>query len=278
VILQAVDAAASTKPVLENLVASAIWLIMGFLLAQGATAIRRLRRKSKIARIYRLDRTLGGGRRRKILILHSAIFDTERAAYNYPAADTRAARMIAKTLEEVGLIEGRDRDFQIAPARDYITDDGQLASELGNYDLVLICSPKRNQISGAALKTLKSPRYTMDLDANLNRAVLFDTVIKRTLAASRDDIVAAGDEKFDYGLLAWTANPKNTERHALVIAGTHGAGTIGAALVISSGGHDRMRALLRARDGEAKVNQVLVQAHYEQSVEDVVKIEFPNIS
>jgi hypothetical protein len=80
-----------------NLAAAAI----GGAAVYVAGRVRAARRRRALRRS--IGEFFGDSQNGSLLIIHSAIFDEDERAFNYPATDTRSARLLASLFDQVGL-------------------------------------------------------------------------------------------------------------------------------------------------------------------------------
>jgi hypothetical protein len=202
-----------------------IGLGIGYL---GRAGYDRHRRRRKTAAV----RELFGSGNARIRVVHSAIFDAGRSAFNYPSSDSRAARHVAHLLEVAGLREGPD--FLIQPDIDLPRHaNGELAPALWDENLVFLCGPKRNAVLRETIIPVLPPsvRYQLGVDPVTGENVLTDRKREVTLVSSRD--APGSTSNFDYGLIVSVPNPMNAARRLVLLCGVHGTGTLGVAEFIS---------------------------------------------
>jgi len=201
-----------------------------------------------------------------IKIIHSAIFDSTRCAYNFPSRDSRSARAIARLFESVGMTEGAD--FSITHADAFINEKGKIDNRLWEEDLVLLCSPKRNTIVGEVLRLAPKLRYSLAYCSERQKNILTDTARNENLTSSRDrsSEESHSDEGYDFGLILNLQNPHNPSRSVTVLAGIHGAGTLGASLHISHPGN--LKALIKNR--KSGIIQNVIKAEYTGGNENIL--------
>lgn len=255
------------RSVSEELVAGLIGTALGFIGKFGLDWFVRRRKE-------RITLNFFGFPKGKILIIHSALFDSSRDAYNYPSCDMISARRIANMLEEVGKKEGLD--FSIAPESDFLTRQGTIDPEVLKFNLILLGGPKRNKATKIVLEKAAKLRYMMSQDETGENRI-YDSVTQYALIPSRDrrdhlpDAVE-GDESdlfaFDYGLIMSTPNPLHMDRGVLLVAGIHGPGTVGAATFLADKGH--LAEMAKRRVGG--VMQQVVCAKYAVGADRVVDV------
>jgi hypothetical protein len=241
--------------------AIAINLISAALGALLVVAYRQLRERNRRRGFSRAMSEFFGPFEHKFTIVHSAIFDAEDRAFNYPATDTRAARALTKLFESLGLREGVD--FNVCPDR-----QAEKQPDLWDRNLVLLCGPARNNILRATLPRLEM-RYRMDVAPDTRRNILTDTVANVQLKSSRE--LAPETEStsgYDFGLVASAPSSHNAARRIVVLAGIHGTGTVGAAEFVCA--VDSLE-LLNARRSREVVSQAL-RVNYEADIETPTQI------
>jgi hypothetical protein len=242
--------------ILINLVSMGIGAALGY----GA---RYVREKSRERVLRGAVRDFFGTPPGHIMVIHSAIFDVEDEAYNYPATDTRAARALAKLFESLHLREGVD--FSIRPDREVTVDEN-----LWKNNLVLVCGPARNSVLKQLLPTLPTMRYIMTVDVDGRSNILKDNRREVRLFSSRELQRGGGEGEFDCGLVASLPNSHNLSRKVVLLAGIHGTGTVGAAQFVTD--PNNLQELLRRRK-----NQVVSEAlrvDYRGDIETPTYIDF----
>jgi len=246
--------------IFENLVAGIIGSLLGFLAKLGFDHFQKIRKSRSIIDFFNLKKG-------KVAIIHSAIFDSERGVYNYPASDTRATRMISKTLESVDLREGQD--FIITPDMEFINHDGSLRPKLMDFNIVLTCAPKRNKVTEEILSAYPKVRYRLSFDPSTHKNLLYDSYTNNYFVPSRD-IPNSIDNKtgYDFGLIMAASSPLNPAKHIVILAGIHGSGTIGAAMAVSNS--QKLQELCSKRVGG--IIQAVVRAEYQDDYDNVVDI------
>jgi len=160
-----------------EVLAGLIGTILGFLAKTVLDRYQKSKRNKNVIDFFGLDGT-------KVAIIHSAIYDDIRKAYNFPASDTIAVRKIAYILESIGYRE--DEDYFIAPDVEFITSDGTLNPQIMDYNLVLTCAPKRNRITKEILERSPKLRYQLNYDEKDDDNLLLDTASQNLLHSSRD--------------------------------------------------------------------------------------------
>jgi hypothetical protein len=236
----------------------------------GAAVTYTAQRARKGIRQRALNRSIGeffgppGG---KIVIVHSAIFDEAEQAYNYPATDTRAARILAGLFEDVKLQEGVD--FIILP-------DRQVGSEdlLWVNNIVLLCGPARNSCFRVVAPTVDDMRYKMEVTPDGRGNLLMDSLRGTRILSSRQQELEsiannASNTNFDYGLIASIPNFRNIEKRVVILAGIHGTGTVGAAQFVAS--LENLKTLNGRRDRELVCE--IVRVGYDNDIETPTRIQ-----
>jgi hypothetical protein len=246
--------------IIENLLAGFIGTFLGFLAKLGFDKYRKDRRNKPVIDFFNLQN-------RKIAVIHSAIFDKERGVYNYPASDTRAIRIITNSLESADLKEGKD--FIVSPDVNFLNPDGTVNPKVMDYDLILMCAPKRNKITEEILSRCPKLRYRMTFDTETNRNLLYDTSTNNYFVASRD-LPNNSDKNngYDFGLIMSTPNPSNLNRNVIILAGIHGAGTIGTALAVSD--TNKLKELCSKKVGG--IMQSVVRAEFQGDYDNVTEV------
>src|SRR5262249_51963958 len=160
------------------------------------------------------------------LILHTAVLDASRHAYNLPSCDTRASHAIARLLEIAGRLEGKS--FDILPEADFTARYGDLAAA-SDFDLVLLCRPKRNPLVVELLRITPHLRYQLTRSLETGENILYDRSRNSHLVSSRDAGTQDSDTTpYDFGLILSMPCPLNIDRQLVVLAGIHGTGTLAA--------------------------------------------------
>jgi hypothetical protein len=207
-----------------------------------------------------------------IAIVQSCILDANSNAY-IPSCDIRTARVVATLFRSIGLEEATD--YVTVPDREIVLPDSSLRPEFVDLNMVLLCGPKRNYLTGQVLQNSPILRYSMYVDQETGNNVLYDRATNTPLLPTRDlpanqqlpgvDLMKEGH---DFGLIMsvpLTSSPSHT---AVVLAGVHGAGTLGAAMVLSD--VEQLGELCRRRRNG--VIQEVVIAHYRGHIENVVDV------
>lgn len=243
--------------VLLDLVAAAI----GWMASLAFTAIKRqwirIQRRKAFYDVF--------GTSDHLIVIHSAVLDQpdpnstdvpgDYPAYNYPATDIKATRLLVRLFESVGLKEGNG--FTILPDIRIKIDDS-----LWDNDIVLLCGPSRNHVFRELCPVIRM-RYTMEIDARGSN-VLRDTLRGgQQLFASRELAQRENEGDFDYGLLASLPNPHNQNRRVVILAGIHGTGTVGAAQFLATG--KGLQEVSKKRSSH--VVSELVKASYDGDIE-----------
>jgi hypothetical protein len=179
-----------------------------------------------------------------LTIMHSTILDQSRDSYNYPSSDTRAARIISRVLDDAYREE--DRDFVIQTDRENIRGD-RIDPNLWNSSLILLCGPKRNTAVGEALAKLRQDlNYTLAVDEVTGENTLRDNRRGHMLVSSREEPEYTGrPDGYDYGLILSVENAISQKATVTILAGIHGAGTLGCAQFLRDGRN--IRELIRRR-------------------------------
>jgi hypothetical protein len=182
-----------------------------------------------------------GPRDSKILIVHTAILDPSRKAYNFPSCDTRASRAIARLFDSTGMSEGKD--FQIISEVEY---KAGYVPNSSDCNLVLLCGPKRNSLVSEVLGLTPFLRYQLSRSPT-GENVLFDKERNSRFESSRDleQSSPVSNGNYDFGLLLSIPNPLSPNTRLVVLSGIHGTGTLGAALFVSD--PSRLASLCRRR-------------------------------
>jgi hypothetical protein len=240
--------------------------VIGWLAAMGFAALRRLWQRRRRVRAFRDFFGTSG----HLLVIHSAVLDelnTDNYAsaegnsvYNYPATDIRAARILARLFESVGLKEGSD--FSILPDIKVKVDHG-----LWESNLVLLCGPARNKVLRDLSPAIRM-RYVMEVNPRGSNVLKDMHRGGQEMLASRELPDRLVGENFDYGLVASLPNPNNHTKQLVVLSGIHGTGTVGAAQLIATDGELRKMA---SRRKDLVVSEV-VQALYDSDIETPAKL------
>ncbi len=218
--LAAIAWATDLHDFLLNLLAGFVGVWIGLLVAY-------LRRKYKERSLQKAFCALFG-ERRKYLVIHSAIFDDDESAWNYPATDTRASRRLARMFESVGLREGED--FDIAPAT-WVKDNDSGKYSLAGRNLVLLCGPSRNEIFRRFMLDERMLPYSMVVghdDKGKPFNILKDQYGTRFMS-SRQSAPDPDGQEFDWAIVSSYPNPRDSSFRIVLLAGIHGTGTVGAA-------------------------------------------------
>lgn len=207
-----------------NLLAGLIGVCVGFLFGY----VKKKYREKSLNKAF--CAFFGEGRR--FLIIHSAIFDEDESAWNYPATDTKAARRLARMFESVGLREGKD--FDIAPAR-WVKDNDNDKYSLTGKNLVLLCGPVRNEIFRRFMPNERTLAYSMVVerdDKGKEINVLKDQ-FGNQFRSSRQAGPGVNGEEFDWAIVSSFPSPRDSSLRIVLLAGVHGTGTVGAAEQVS---------------------------------------------
>lgn len=245
-----------------EVLAGLIGTSLGFMLKIGIDRYRALRRNKHIVEFFKPDSG-------KIAIIHSSIYDIDRKAYNVPASDTVSVRKLSSMLENAGYSEGKE--FFIAPDIDFLTDDGDIHPKAMNYNLILTCAPKRNKVTEHILEHSASLRYQMTTDPETNENLLFDTRVEQYLRSSRDIVHTHDTEShtirgYDFGLIVSMPNPIKRIHNVVILAGIHGAGTIGCSMLVTD--TEQLKELCRRRRGN--IIAEIVRAEFVDDYENIV--------
>jgi hypothetical protein len=239
----------------SELISSIFGLILGFLGKLTYDKIVEVLQNKPIKKFFK---TKNGG----VIIIHSAIFDQERNAYDYPACDTKVARLVASSLNRIGLKE--DTSFEITTDNDLVNNNPSFEDKLKQNDLILICSPKRNKITKLAIEKMNYLRYTPLYDNQANLNFIRDNLKKVDLISSEDRKKEnLSDDQIDYGLLISANNPFNIHKRIVIISGNHGEGTLGVAEFLSS--DENIRKLLK-REEQGKIEELFVVKYREPEI------------
>jgi hypothetical protein len=201
-----------------------------------------------------------------VRVVHSSIFDKERDAYNYPAADSQASRILAVLLsrahrrEGVGLTVSADVE---------LIKGGHVDPALWKENLILLCGPKRNPLVKDALANLpQNLKYTMSVDPATGRTMLRDNNRGHWLSSSTDDKAAGNtpNGNYDYGLILSVQNAFHEGATVTILAGLHGTGTLGCAAFLKD--IQNIKKLLDRRDNGIICE--VVKVYYGDSFEEVL--------
>lgn len=241
-------------------------LLAGALGAASGYCLRLVQDLRRARRVNTSIKQFFGLQGDQLLVVHTAVLDVSRHAYNLPSCDTRAARAIARLMEGAGRLEGHE--FMILPEGDFATHFGELEAA-AEHDLVLLCGPKRNRLVSELLRMAPYLRYQLSRSPETGENVLLDRERNSQLISSRDTTAAsAAETAYDFGLILSMPSPLNMDRNLVVLAGIHGTGTLGAAQYVSDPG--RLRALCRRR--QHGVIQEVVRAEYKTDPEVISKL------
>ncbi|MDH4483234.1 MAG: hypothetical protein QE279_11105 [Rhodoferax sp.] len=206
-----------------------------------------------------------------INIVHSAVFDAERGAYDLPACDTTGARYLSAMFERAGLIG--DRHYFVNADVDLIRKDGTFPQDILESNLVLLCSPKRNKLTTKILAS-SNPRYQFcAADPNQPPRIIDMERGRDSLVATRDKLpvdssIDHTQQGYDFAIVSSFPNPFNHERVVVIIAGIHGTGTLGAARFVST---ESSLSQLLARKHQKKIQEVL-RVHYSGGYESIADV------
>ncbi|WOX12156.1 hypothetical protein [Streptomyces sp. N50] len=203
----------------------------------------------------------------KILVVHSSIYDEPERAYNYPATDTRSARILAQFFEESNLREGLD--FTIIPDRRVVSE-----SMLRDNNVVALCGPARNSCYRRLASAPSSMRYELTENPNPNGRgnLLRDNLRNTRIYSSRQDVSERGvteDSHFDYGLVASLPNLRNPSKRLVLLAGIHGSGTVAATQFVANSENLR---LLQHRQQAGVICEVLHVKYLEEDPETPIDV------
>lgn len=252
------------RGVVENLIAGLVGAVLGYFAKIGWDRFKKAQRSKTILDIFNAAHGC-------TLIIHSATYDESRHAYAFPYCDTKASRIIASLFESIGQKEGID--FKILPDYDLMLADGTIDPTIMNNNLVLICSPKRNRITKLILSKSPNLRYSMEIDKVTGEIILYDEVRHNILSpSSNPHFLDQGSPKpiekgYDYGMIASMPNPINLTRNVVILAGIHGSGTLGAAMLV---GDENFRSELCRRRKNSIIQEVVI-AKYEDEVEKIIE-------
>ena len=239
----------------SELISSLIGLVIGFVFKYLIDKVKEAIRNKPINLFFRSPKS-------KLLIIHSAIFDKDRNAYDYPACDTKAARLIASRLTKIGLNEGKD--FRVVADADLLKDKSNYERMLKENDLIVLCSPKRNYITKMVLENLNNLRYQPVYDEQKKLNYIKDRLNNVDLISSEDKSERHFNlECIDYGLLISAPNPFNVSKRVVIISGNHGEGTLGVAEYIQS--DENVKKLL-SREEQKKIEELIVVKYCEPEI------------
>jgi hypothetical protein len=167
---------------------SAAALSSGFLLAR----YRRFRRRGDLGALFGLGFS-------SLRIVHSAIFDPTRNAYNWPASDVRAVRYLTGALEAAGY-QG-DADFGVVGEPE-VVDLPDAEHELWQGSMILLCGPKRNKLTAKALDLCPTQNYSMEVDEQSHENILRDLRREVVLLSTQDSAFPEeAQDPHDYGYI-----------------------------------------------------------------------------
>ncbi len=208
-------------------------LVVAHLVAGGVGYSARYAQEILRARKRRRNiESLFGLTGRHVYVVHSAIFDEQRQAFNFPSCDSGASRIVAHLLEETGRVE--TRDFEILPVEEFEARAGRI--DTGPEAVVIaICGPKRNRVVADVLAAAPRMRYQVRVDS-VGRSTLRDEEVGSDIAGSANvstDHTGLIGPGTDFGLVVSMPNPFNAAHRITVIAGLRGSGTLGAAQILT---------------------------------------------
>jgi hypothetical protein len=192
---------------------SAAALSSGFLLAR----YRRFRRRGDLGALFGLGFS-------SLRIVHSAIFDPTRNAYNWPASDVRAVRYLTGALEAAGY-QG-DADFSVVGEPE-VVDLPDAEHELWQGSMILLCGPKRNKLTAKALDLCPTQNYSMEVDEQSHEKILRDLRREVVLLSTQDSAFPEeAQDPHDYGYILSFPSPRAAHCRITVVAGIHGPGSL----------------------------------------------------
>jgi hypothetical protein len=204
-------------------------IITGVIALPTGAAVEALWVRSRNQRRARPIVELFGLKTGPVKIVHSSIHDDKRDADNYPAADSRASRLLGSLLNRAHRREGEG--FTVVADVD-VTKGHRVDPSLWKQNVILLCGPKRNPVVADALARLpKSLKYTMSVDTITERTLLHDNMRNHWLKSSEDEEASGdtADGNYDYGLILSAENPFHADATVTILAGLHGTGTLGCA-------------------------------------------------
>jgi hypothetical protein len=207
--------------------------VLAHLIAGGlGYSLRYVQERLKIRTHRRNIESLLGLTDRHVYVVHSAIFDTQRQAFNFPSCDARAARAVAHLLEKAGRVEGEN--FDVVSAEEFELLNGSIETGPA-VDVIAICGPKRNAVVASVLAKAAALRYRLNVDTD-GRSVLFDHEVGANIIGSNnvnvDGLVMMGPG-IDFGVFQSMPNPFNHSQRVTILAGRRGAGTAGVAQMLA---------------------------------------------
>ncbi|MFH9554165.1 hypothetical protein ACIBAH_30880 [Streptomyces sp. NPDC051445] len=243
-----------------NLLATGLGAAMAHSAQRARAKIRKQATRKRIGEFF-------GRAGEKILVVHSSIYDEPERAYNYPATDTRSARILAQFFEESNLREGVD--FTIVPDRGVVSE-----SLLRENNVVALCGPARNSCYRRLVSTPSSMRYDMAENPNPGGRgnLLRDNLRNTRIYSSRQEAAERGvaeDSHFDYGLVASLPNLRNPSKRLVLLAGIHGSGTVAAAQFVAN---SENLGLLSHRQQAGVICEVLHVKYLEEDPETPIDV------
>jgi hypothetical protein len=219
------------SPLISNAAHIAQLVLAHFLAGGVGYSLRLIQERWRRRRAMRNIESLFGLTDKHVYVVHSAIFDQQRQAFNFPSSDTRASRVVAQLLEKTGRSEFKD--FEIVSAEEFERARGSI--ETGpDVDVIAICGPKRNPIVASVLRKAPPLRYRLQVGED-GRSVLIDQELDTIISGSANvgsDMVLKGPGT-DFGIIQAMPNPFNVNRHVTILAGLRGSGTAGVAQILS---------------------------------------------
>ena len=240
-----------TNSFFDKVFSGFIGFIVGITCMYLYKKIKEFLRRRKLTMLF-------GGKKGKFYIVHSAIFDDERQAYDYPACDTTAARYVSSILSSCGFTE--EKDYFILPDTMCKNESGHFKSEIIQENLVCICSPKRNNLTNETLGKANFLNYKFVYSEKYNHQIFINSrTPELEYASSRDNgfISKIDGSEYDYAYIASFPNPNNHERRVFMFFGIHGAGTKGAAkFILKKENRAKLEKLLDRRVAETLIKIV----------------------
>lgn len=252
------------KGLFNEVLSAFVGILVGIGSTHLYTKLREKYRRRQLAAIF-------GKNSGKYYIVHSAIEDKERGAFDYPACDTTAARYIGSVFSKCGMSE--DKHYYILPDTECLDRNGEPKDKIISENLICICSPKRNHLTKLVLEKSTYLRFHFDKDVSSGELVISDSKAPMmAYISSRDDSqheeTAGVVSGYDYALVASLPNPYNHERRVLVISGIHGTGTQGAAKYFTE---IENREAISSRK-EKDVAEVIFKVSYAGQYESITKV------
>ena len=247
----------------EELIAGSIGTVLGYSFKYSHDKYKKKWLQKNIREFFNISAS-------SIVIVHSAIFDESRCAYNFPSCDSRSSRIISKLFESVKMTEGQD--FSITYADQFVNNNQTVKKEIWENDLILLCSPKRNPVTGVVIESIPNARYKLFVDENTNETIIFDNERNERLVSSRDNNAYDNTDNhqgYDFGLILNMKNPHNILKSITILAGIHGAGTLGAAMFLSD--PNNLSELNKRRNNG--IIQEIVRAEYSGENENLTTIK-----